>query len=170
MLFSPKLKTLSATGLRMRFTPKSRIGQGLISVAPWIDIVLLFMIFMLIDGKFVLQEGSVIELSQGAFVDGIRPDFMLVVSSVQAAKQGPRDEMIFFNDVSFAVGDKARMDDLQKTFDSVVDKHIDVDLVIYADKHVEHGTVMDVMQRARQAGIKRVNMAVSMKDNVEAPK
>ncbi|MCK5851190.1 MAG: biopolymer transporter ExbD [Kiritimatiellae bacterium] len=164
MLFNPKLKTLTATGLRMRFYPKSRIGQGLIGIAPWVDIVLLFMIFMLIDGKFVLQEGSVVELSQGVFVGGVRPDFMIVVSSVQAGREGQRDEMIFFNDVSFMVGHKARMDDLKNAFDGVVKKHVDVDLVVYADKHVKHGTVMNIMQMARLAGIKRVNMAVSEPD------
>jgi len=164
MLFDRKMKTLAATGLRMRFSPKSRIGQGLISVAPWIDIVLLLMIFLFIDGKFVLQEGSVIELPQGAFVDGIRPDFMVVVSSVPSGRDGQRDEMVFFNDVPFMLERKARMADLQKAFGGIVNKHVDVDLVVYADKHVKHGTVMNIMQIARRAGIKRVNMAVRESD------
>lgn len=154
-----KLRTLSATGLRTRFSPKSRIGQGLVSAAPWVDIVLLFLVFLFIDGKFVLQPGTVIELEEAEFVDGLRPGAMLVVTSVKASRKGPRDEMVFFDDVRFLVAHDEQMANLQEAFRSSARRRPDMDLTIHADRQVEHGTIMRLLSMAKRAGISRVNLA-----------
>jgi len=153
------IRTLGATGLRTRFSPKSRVGQGLVSMAPWIDIVLLFFVFLFIDGKFVLQPGAVIELEEAEFVDGLRPGEMLVVTSVKASKKGARDEMVFFDDVRFLVAQEEQMSGLQEAFRRTVRKRPETGLTIHADKQVEHGTIMRLLSMAKRAGIKRVNLA-----------
>ena len=51
-------------GLRTRFFPKSRIGQGLISMAPWVDLVLLIVFFVLIKGPQIQLGGVLIETAQ----------------------------------------------------------------------------------------------------------
>ena len=158
-MLDKKLRTLAATGLRTRFSPKSRIGQGTVSAAPWVDIVLLFLVFLLIDGNFVLQQGAVIELEESEFVDGLRPGAMLVVTSVKTARKGGRDEMIFFDDVRFLVAQPDHMLDLEEAFRSAAKKRPEADLTIHADKHVEHGTVMKLLIMAKRAGMKRVNLA-----------
>ncbi|MFC1462474.1 ExbD/TolR family protein [Verrucomicrobiota bacterium] len=154
-----KLRTLTATGLRTRFSPKSRVGQGLVSMAPWVDIILLFLVFLFIDGKFVLQPGAVIELEEAEFVGGLRAGAMLVVTSVKASPKGARDEMVFFDDVRFLVAQEEQMENLQKAFRGTVIKRPETDLTIHADKQVEHGTIMKLLGMAKRAGIKRVNLA-----------
>ena len=57
MIGAGKLRTRTAAELRTRYFPKSRIGQGLISVAPWVNIVLLLIFLLLLDRKSVIQPG-----------------------------------------------------------------------------------------------------------------
>ena len=159
MVADKQLRSLTATGLRTRFSPKSWVGQGLVSMAPWMDIVLLFLIFLFINDKFVLQPGAVIELEEAEFVDGLRPGAMLVVTSIKASRKGARDEMVFFDDVRFLVAQPEQMESLQDAFRSTVRRRPGTGLTIHADRHVEHGTVMRLLNMAKRAGIKRVNLA-----------
>lgn len=159
-----KLRTLTATGLRTRFSPKSRIGQGVVSMAPWMDIVLLFLVFLFINDKFVLQPGAVIELEEADFVDGLRPGAMLVVTSVKGSRLGQRDEMVFFDDVRFLVAQEDQMAGLQEAFRSAQKKRPEASLTIHADRHVEHGTIVRLLGMAKRAGMKRVNLASRLPD------
>ncbi len=83
-----------AGGLRTRYTPQSRLGQGLISVAPWVNVVLLLIMFALLDRKFVLQPGFRIELPAGPFEDGLSSALGAVVLSVPGAEPGAREDVV----------------------------------------------------------------------------
>jgi biopolymer transport protein ExbD len=92
------------SGLRTKYVPRSRIGQGLISVAPWVDVVLLIVFFLLVGSRVVLQPGVVVALPEGPFTEGTRPGLIAVVLSV-GGEGGRREEIVFFDDERFRMGD-----------------------------------------------------------------
>ena len=94
----PHLRTSAAVALRTRFMPKNRIGHGLISAAPWLNILLLLVFFLLFHNRIVLQPGCVIDLPTSHAADGSHVGLAAVVRSVQDLRSGTRQEIIYFND------------------------------------------------------------------------
>lgn len=149
----------TVSGLRTRYYPKSRIGQGMISMAPWVDIILLIIFFVIMDAKLVLQPGVIVELPTAPFTEGSHSGLIAVVLSVRGPEAGGRKEIVFFDDERFLVEDKEQMQGLKRAFAARVREHPDADLDVRADRRVSHGTVMAIMNMAREVGIKKVNVA-----------
>ena len=147
----------TVSGLRTRFFPKSRIGQGLISMAPWVNILLLIILFVLLDTKLVVQPGRVVELPDVPFFDGTRSLMTAVVVAGQTAV--PADDVVFFDDVPYSLGKVAHVDMLRNALSRYSARHADADLVIQADHRASYGTVMKLIEMARAVGIARVNLA-----------
>jgi len=148
----------TVSGLRTRFFPKNRIGQGLMSVAPWFDILLLLGLFVLIDSKFVLQPGVVVDLPRGPFIAGARPGLVAVIMSV-GGQAGPGEEIVFFDDERFLAGQDAQMKALEKAFAENIRRHPSAWLTIQADKSVSHGTIMRMLRMAQDVGVAEINVA-----------
>ncbi len=154
----------TVSGLRTRFLPKSRIGQGLISAAPWLDIVLLMVLLALLQGKFVLQPGMVVELPRVAFGEGTLPALSMVVVAAPAPGGTGRREIVFFDDNRYRVERAAAMERLQEDLARYGRMQEGSDLVVLADRHVGHGTIMDLCDMARAVGMERVNVAARPTD------
>ena len=146
------------TGLRMRYFPKNRIGQGLLSMAPWLNVVLLIMCFMLLNAKTTLQNGVVINLPSVPFREGTGSELVAAVVSVPGSSGG-REENIFFDDVRFRVRNEQEMKDLKQNMSKQLRGRSDLSLVIQADEEVAQGTIVKLMNIALEVGIKRVNIA-----------
>lgn len=159
MIRKDKYRSLATSGLRTRYLPKSRIGQGLISVAPWVNIVFLLFFFMLIDRKFLLEPGILVDLPKAAVEQGSLFDMTAVVLSIKGAEKDSREEIVFFDDVRYKLKQEEQKKRLQRAFSSRVMDGREVTLVIQADAKVSHGTVVDLMNMALAAGIDRVNIA-----------
>jgi biopolymer transport protein ExbD len=149
----------NAAELRTRYLPKSRIGQGLISVAPWVNLALLMFCFLMLDSKLVLQPGVVINLPKGPFKEGTGFEMVAAVLSVQATGGGGREEIIFFNDLRYRVGNEEQMKKLKQAFAMSLREHHDASLIVQADQRVPQGTVVEIMNMALEVGIKQINIA-----------
>jgi len=150
----------NVTGLRTRFLPKSRLGQGIIGIAPWVNIVLLLIFFVLLDKKFVLQPGYVVDLPRSAFSGGLRSELAVVVRSVgQSGVSGLRKEIIYFNDQRFLANDDQQMKNLQNALASRPVKDKNLGLIVFADSHVNTETLMKLFNMAMEVGIRKVNVA-----------
>lgn len=159
MIRKEKVGGETVSGLRTRYIPKSRVGHGVVGVAPWFDIVLLLIFFVLLDGKLVLQPGVVIELPETSMSDGFRSELRAVVMSAEGIGSGPREETIFFNDERFIVKDAEQMTKLRNRLAKRSASYPESGLIILADSHVQHGTLVKMFNMAREIGIKRVNIA-----------
>ncbi len=159
MLWSPRLTSPTAIILRTRYFPKSRIGQGLISLAPWFSVILLLMMFLVVGSQVLVQPGVVLQLPSAPFTDGFHSRWLVVVMSAPASG-GRRDEVVFFDDRRFVAGDPRDMVLLRRAFDEKRARQADPSMVIQADQSVDFGTVMQIVNIAREAGVKRVNQAV----------
>jgi biopolymer transport protein ExbD len=159
MMPDGKLRTKTAAELRTRYFPKSRIGQGLISVAPWVNMALLLIFMLLLDRKCVLQPGYVVELPRGPFRAGLRSDLAVIVRSVGQPGSGVRKEILYFNDQRFLVNDAEQMKNFQSTLAhcSLEDKV--AGLIVFSDTHVNVETMVKLFNIAMEVGIRKVNVA-----------
>ena len=156
MIRSRKPNPAQVSGLRTRYFPKSRIGQGLVSIAPWADVVLLLVLFALLNGNFVVQPGVVVRVPEAPFTEGSWADMTVVVLPIGGAGSEGQ-EVVYFDDKRFVMGDLGEMEDLKQSFAGK--KRPGVTLVVQADEQVRHGTVVKIMNMAREVGIARVNVA-----------
>ena len=147
--------------LRTRFQPKSRMSHGVVSIAPWVDIVFLIICFALLDARFTLQPGVVINLPKSSFSDGFRSRMVTIVLSVKERDSDLRKEIIFFNDERFFVKSDKDMLKLKNAFAESLRKHHESNLIIQADCHVQHGTLVKIFNMARDVGIKQVDVATN---------
>lgn len=147
------------SGLSKRFQPKSRIGQGLIAVGPWIDILLLLVLFSFLDARLVLQPGVVVELPDAPFFGGTRLGMNMVLMSVSGGRGHDRSEIVFFDDERFVVGDEEHMRHLGTVLSAKAQGRGGESLVIQADRRVRHGTIVDIMNKALASGVAEVNLA-----------
>ena len=150
----------SVTGLRTRYFPKNRIGHGFLIISPWLDFLLLVLFLILLDKHIVLQPGVVVDLDKGAFADGTHNGIEVVVMSVKGINGHDSEDIIYYDDVRFRMADKKSRAQLQQSFRKKKNAIGNDSLIIYADKNVAHGTIMELMDIADKAGIARVNMAV----------
>jgi biopolymer transport protein ExbD len=151
---------LAATGMRTRFFPKSRISQGLVSVGPWFDAVLLIVFFLLVDSRLLLQPGVRVDLPRAPFREGSPAGMTAVVMTVGATETGPGRTIVYFDDERFIAAEAEQMRGLRSAFSARVRRRPEEDLVIQADRRVPYGTVVDIMNMALEAGVPRVNIAV----------
>lgn len=160
------LRSSRPGGLRTKYFPKNRIGHGLVSAAPWIDVVLLLICFVMLESRFVLQHGVVIDLPSSSSRSMVASDMVAIVRSVDGGT-GVRREIIFFDDERFLVENEGQMLDLKEAFVNHVEKHRGSAILIYADRHVMQGTLVTIFNMVRNAGVVRVNIATT-RSEVEA--
>lgn len=128
-------------------------------MGPWVDVVFLVILFLLVGSKVVLQPGVVIALPEAPFTDGTPFGLMAVVLSVGGGIGAAREEIVFFDDERFRVRDEEQVKKLKAAFARANREHIEAGLIIQADQRVRHGTVVSLMNMARDVGIPRVNVA-----------
>lgn len=149
----------AASELRTRYFPKSRLGQGLISMAPWINLLLLILFLLLLDSRLSLQPGIVVDLPRAPFAAGVRPELVAVVFALDTGKAAAREEIIFFDDERFAVRDEVQMAKLRRQLQREYRAHPGTCLTVQADAEVRHGTVVRLCDMARDIGVPTVNIA-----------
>lgn len=154
------------SGLRTRYAPRSRIGHGLISVAPWINIVLLVIFFAMVESRTLLMPGVVVRLPEMPFRDGTPPGMTAVGLSI-GQPGGGRDELIIFEDERFPVKSPEKMQRLREKWTERAHRRVGVPLVLLADERMDHGTVVRIVNMAREAGFREVNIAA--RESGQAP-
>ncbi len=145
-------------GLRTKYFPKNRIGHGLVSAAPWLDVIFLVICFVMLESSFVLQQGVVIDLPVSSFKSALSSDMILVVRSADGGGSGIK-EIIFFDDERFLVENENRMRELNASFVEHVTRRKESAMLIYADRGVKQGTLVNIFNMVRDAGVVRVNIA-----------
>lgn len=123
------------------------------NITPLIDVVLLLLIFFMISTTFVVQPGIPIQLPQAASAAGeLQRQWIVAVS---------RKGEIYLNEVRVTPGT------LKKQLQAAVGRGEVEVLVVKADKQALHGRVVEVMDAAKLAGVKRLAIATSAR--VEGP-
>ncbi len=134
----------------MEFNPKKK-RRVLINITSLIDVMFLLLIFFMVTSTFLDQPGMKLELPSAESAEVARVEkLVLYISS---------DEAVVFNDQSVA------LDDLEETMRAALSEIEDRTLVLNADKTVQHGTVIRVMDIAKKLGLERLVIGIKMKED-----
>jgi biopolymer transport protein ExbD len=133
----------------VEFNPKKK-RRVLINVTSLIDVMFLLLIFFMVTSTFLDQPGMKLELPSAESAEVARVEkLVLYISS---------DEEVVFNDRAIA------LDDLEETMRAALSEIEDRTLVLNADKAVQHGTVIRVMDIAKKLGLERLVIGIKMKE------
>jgi biopolymer transport protein ExbD len=142
------------------YRPPNRLNRGLVTMAPWMDALLLVLFFLLVTSRFVLQPGLSIHLPAGPFSNGASPYGLLGVVVVQETADGKGvEEILYFDDARFVLGQPAALEKLKKALTLGAQHKPGQAMVIEADQMVRHGTVVSLINLAAAAGIPDVVVA-----------
>ena len=119
-------------------TGRARAISG-INVTPLVDVVLVLLVILMVSSTYIVSQTLKVQLPKAKNSDGAadRP------TTVTLLKNGD----LKFNDV--AVQDQELAEELKAASDG----NPDLSLVVSADKEVQHGNVVHVLDLAKTAGI-----------------
>ena len=119
-------------------TGRARAISG-INVTPLVDVVLVLLVILMVSSTYIVSQTLKVQLPKAKNSDGSadRP------TTVTLLKNGD----LKFNDV--AVQDP----ELAEKLKAAADGNPDLSLVVSADKEVQHGNVVHVLDLAKTAGI-----------------
>jgi biopolymer transport protein ExbD len=131
----------------MTFRTYAKIARGRIDPAPMVDIVFLLLIFLVLSSPYVLQPGiGAIKLPTW------NKSTVYSLQDLVVTVRG--DDLIFFENKAVtlaALRTALRNAAAQQTRPQ--------ELIIKADRQVSHGTIVQIMSMAFDAGITAVNLA-----------
>ena len=133
----------------MEFNPKKK-RRVMINVTSLIDVMFLLLIFFMVTSTFLDQPGMKLELPSAESAEVARVEkLVLYISS---------DNEVVFN------GTPVALDDLEETMLAALSDIEDRTLVLNADKAVQHGTVIRVMDIAKKIGLEKLVIGIKMKE------
>ena len=121
----------------------------LINITSLIDVLFLLIIFFMVSSTFVEKPGMDLELPESE--TSTLKEIKDLVLQIQA------DETMFLNNKP------VEWYDLKGSFEQEYKQNQDAALILKADKDVRHGSVVRVMDIAKQVGIKRLIIATREK-------
>ncbi len=138
----------------MEFNPKKK-RRAMINITSLIDVMFLLLIFFMVTSTFLDRPGMKLELPSAESAEVARVEkLVLYISS---------DNEVVFN------GTPVALDDLEETMLAALSDIEDRTLVLNADKSVQHGTVIRVMDIAKKIGLEKLVIGIKMEDRQPSP-
>ncbi len=126
-----------------------------INVTPLVDVTLVLLIIFIVTARIIVNQGMPMDLPKAASGEDVQTVFSVELSAdgktMVDSKSVPSDEAIS----QLARDAKAKNQELRA--------------VIRADKKVEHGRVIHVLDLLKRAGVAKIAFAVSPGADVAAP-
>ena len=133
----------------MEFSPKKK-RRVMINITSLIDVMFLLLIFFMVTSTFLDRPGMKLELPSAESAEVARVEkLVLYISS---------DDEVVFN------GQPVALDDLEEMMLAALSDIEDRTLVLNADKSVQHGTVIRVMDIAKKIGLEKLVIGIKMKE------
>lgn len=149
----------TVSGLRTRFMPRARLGHGLVTMGPWVDLVLLLLFYVILTSQFVIQPGVIIDLPESKVAEGVRMGMTMVVLSPVSSEKSAT-QVAFFDDERFLIDRAEHLERLKNRLALKVQRFPESGLTVLADGNVAHAVIVALVEIAREAGVKSVNVAV----------
>jgi biopolymer transport protein ExbD len=119
-----------------------------INVTPMVDVMLVLLVIMIVSAQYIVSQSIKVELPKAASASES-------VASV-AAVTLTRDGKVFYNQEAMNEGD------LVNHFRSALAGNKDLNLIVSADKEVQHGRVVHVIDLAKLEGITKFAINVEL--------
>ncbi len=130
----------------MKFRRKKEMEDPRPTMTPLIDILFLLIIFFTVTTTFANTGGIDINLPQASSQLEIEKVDKLYVVLDQGGQ-------------AYIKGDKKTVTELRDEFTALYKNNADALLVVEADKNTNHGRVVEIMDMAQSAGLKRLAIA-----------
>ena len=138
----------------MELKPKKK-RRVLINITSLIDVMFLLLIFFMVTSTFLDQPGMKLELPSAESAEVARIEkLVLYISS---------DDMVVFNNEQIA------LDELEGVMRDAISEIEDRTLVLNADRAVQHGTVIRVMDIAKKLGLEKLVIGIKKEDGAPSP-
>jgi biopolymer transport protein ExbD len=131
--------------LKRRFRPNQRLAGGLLDSAPWIDVVLLVILFMITQTATLKKPGLRVDLPQARATGGARYDAQVLTV--------PQEGTYFFAD------ERIPWPALAERLRTAAAAHAGGELIIEADGSVSHRALTGIYNLAVDAGWHHVVIA-----------
>ena len=125
----------------MRFREK-RLTKSIINLTPMVDMLFLILLFFLVTSSFIEQPNIKLELPSTKYAATSKLEERTLTIS--------QDGKLFFQ------YEPVERKDLISVLKNAFSKQDDKTLVLRADKNVSYGIVVDVMDAAKGAGLRRI--------------
>lgn len=125
----------------MRFREK-RVTKSIINLTPMVDMLFLILLFFLVTSSFIEQPNIKLELPSTKFAATSKIEERILTIS--------QEGKLFFQN------QPVERKNLVSVLKSAFSKQDDKTLVLRADKNVSYGVVVDVMDAAKGAGLRRI--------------
>ncbi|MCY4200944.1 MAG: biopolymer transporter ExbD [Gammaproteobacteria bacterium] len=116
-----------------------------ISLTPMLDIVFILLIFFIVTTSFVKEPG----------IDPMRP----VADTAELKERGNILIAVSRTDGIWMNKRQVRISDIEQLVEAAASEHPESSAVIIADQGAATGTIIDVMDRVRRAGVSNVSIA-----------
>ncbi len=132
----------------MDFRPqkRSRRNEVTVEITPLVDVVFLLLIFFAVTTSFVNSPGIEVDLPKAASSDMPSQMDDIVVAVNDAG------EVIFENR-------RVSLEELTVRFEELAKDRKNSTVIVQADERTHHGTVVQVMDAAKEAGFARLAIA-----------
>ncbi len=134
----------------MKFTEENRAEGLQIDITPIVDTVFNLMIFFALSMNFMLNPGIKVELPESSLEEIVQKEREVTVSIT-------REGNLMVDSVPVDV--EQLLGELKK----VADKNPQAVVVIQADRNVTHGRVVQIMDIARNSGMKKIAISTQFK-------
>ena len=145
-------------GIRSRLRRGGRFGWLFLQIVPWLDAIVVAGLAAVLTRQLTIAPGVQFELPAAPFEEGSQSGASLVL--FQTDDPEPRT-LAFFDDVRYVIG--ADDASLAQELTKYSRKRGGQQILLLADENVRHGDVMRVVNLVRDAGVRRVNVAVKPK-------
>ncbi len=125
----------------MRFREK-RLTKSIINLTPMVDMLFLILLFFLVTSSFIEQPNIKLELPSTKYAATSKLEERTLTIS--------QDGKLFFQN------EPVERKELVSILKNAFLKQDDKTLVLRADKNVSYGVVVDVMDAAKGAGLRRI--------------
>ena len=125
----------------MKFREK-RITKSIINLTPMVDMLFLILLFFLVTSSFIEQPNIKLELPSTKYASTSKLEEQVLTVS--------QDGKLFFQNKP------VERENLIPVLKNAFSKQEDKTLVLKADKRVTYGVIIDIMDAAKGAGLKRI--------------
>jgi biopolymer transport protein ExbD len=119
-----------------------------INVTPMVDVMLVLLVIMIVSAQYIVSQSIKVELPKAASAS----ESVASVAAVTLTKDGK----VFYNQEAMNEGD------LVNHFRSAIAGNKDLNLIVSADKEVQHGRVVHVIDLAKLEGITKFAINVEL--------
>jgi biopolymer transport protein ExbD len=135
-------------------------AQSLFAATPWLTVIVIVVALFLAHGRIAVTPGVMFDLPPAPLAEGSQGGGVTVLMfSVSHDTLAGDETLVFFDDERYHLQDDDQFTSLANRIGDTARLERYQEMLLLADKSVPHGDVMRFINLARQAGVKRVNVA-----------